>query len=57
MGSGILRGRILLALRADPGLLRAMGHNTGKDNVKKRKARRIKSERLQAAKDAAKATS
>ena len=33
-----------------------MGHNKGKDNVKARKARRIKGERLQTAKDAAKAS-
>ena len=33
-----------------------MGHNKGKDNVKKRKARRTKDERLQTAKDAAKAS-
>ena len=35
---------------------RLMGHNKGKDNVKKRKARRTKGERLQTAKDAAKAS-
>ena len=34
----------------------AMGHNKGKNNVKKRKARRTKGERLQTAKDAAKAS-
>ncbi len=33
-----------------------MGHNKGKNNVKKRKARRTKGERLQTAKDAAKAS-
>ncbi len=31
-----------------------MGHNKGKDNVKKRAVRRKKNDRLQAAKDAAK---
>jgi hypothetical protein len=33
-----------------------MGHSKGKDNVKKRAARRKKTERLQAAVDAAKKT-
>ena len=33
-----------------------MGHNKGKDNVKARKARRKKGERLHTAKDAAKAS-
>lgn len=33
-----------------------MGHNKGKDKVKARKARRKKGERLQTAKDAAKAS-
>lgn len=32
-----------------------MGHNKGKDNVKKRAVRRKKNDRIQAAKDAAKA--
>jgi hypothetical protein len=35
----------------------AMGHNKGKDIVKKRKARRLKAERLHAAKLSAKASS
>ena len=35
---------------------RFMGHNKGKDNVKKRAVRRKKNDRLQAAKDAAKAS-
>jgi hypothetical protein len=34
-----------------------MGHNKGKDIVKKRKARRLKAERLKAAKLPAKASS
>jgi hypothetical protein len=37
-------------------LLRLMGHSKGKDNVKKRAARRKKTDRLQAVTDAAKKT-
>lgn len=33
-----------------------MGHNKGKDNAKATKTRRMKAERLKAAKDAAKAS-
>ena len=45
-----------LASAADLVWWPAMGHNKGKNNVKARKARRIKGERLQTAKDAAKAS-
>jgi len=41
-------GRINLLRAADPCVLRIMGHAKGKDNVKKRQARRKKNDRLQA---------
>ena len=49
------RWRILLAFIPDTGVFTRMGNCKGKDNVKKRKARRMKNDRLQTAKKAAKA--
>ena len=49
------RWRILLAFIPDTGLFARMGHCKGKNNVKKRKARRMKNDRLQTAKKATKA--
>jgi hypothetical protein len=49
------RWRILLAFNRNTGLFTRMGNCKGKDNVKKRKARRMKNDRLQAAKKTTKA--
>ncbi len=48
-------GRILLAFTRNTGLFTRMGHCKGKNNVKKRKARRMKNDRLQDAKKSSKA--
>ena len=44
-----------MAFIRNTGLFTRMGNCKGKDNVKKRKARRMKNDRLQTAKKAAKA--